>query len=443
MKILFTKQSNRRGSALVVTLLISVIIGVVLGSYLMLIKTQNFSVARAQSWNAGIAVAEAGVEEALAHLNTGSSFFSLPPINTDGWTTAGTRVVAPRRFLGSNYYDASIVVATNPIIYVTGYTRVPISGKILARTLRVKTAPMPLITSAMVAMTNIALSGTGIETDSYDSTDPNKSTNGDYDPAKAQAKGDLVTNSNSTDKNRPAIGLGNGKIKGRVRTGPTGLVTMNSASVGDVAWVNSGTLGIKPGYYLNDMNVTLPDVQVPYTSALPLPPKSILNSLPDYILPAGDYYVNGSINLSGTSKTNFLIAGNVRLYVSGSFTVNGMIAIQPGSSLTLFVGSKDTAHPTATTLGTMYVDRAQNFQYFGLPNNTSIVYGGGNDFRAVLFAPQAALKLGGGGSTDYDFRGTYMINSVELNGHFKFHFDESLPKMSLFRGYIATSWEEL
>src|SRR5258706_8336839 len=445
MKIISHSRNRARqqGSALVITLLVSVIIGLILGSYLMLIQSQNLSVARAQAWNSGIATAEAGVEEALAHLNTSSLFTSLPPLNTDGWQADGTRVYVPRRYVGNDYYDVSIFGAANPVIYATGYTTVPISGKILTRVLRVNTAPKPMITSAMVAMTNISLSGSGIVTDSYDSTDPAKSTNGDYDPAKAGNKGDLVTNSNSTDKNRPAIALGNGQIKGHVRTGPTGLVTMNGASVGDAAWVNGGNLGIESGYYLNDVNVTLPDVQIPYTSALPLPAKAILNILPDYTLPAGDYYVNGSINLSGTSKTNFLIAGNVRLYRTGDFIAKGKVAVCPGGLCVLYVGSKDTAHPTSTGLGTFYVDRAQNFQYFGLPNNTAITYGGGNDFRAVLFAPQAGLKLGGGGGTDYRFFGTDLGKSVSLHGHFNFHFDESLPKMQLWRGYIATSWEEL
>src|SRR5437773_1381784 len=222
-------KARQQGSILVVTLLTCTILGFVLGSYLLLIRTQNLSVARAQAWNAGVAVAEAGVEEALAHLNNNSIFFTAPNLATDGWTAVGNYVVVPRRFVGSNYYDVSILVATNPVIYATGYTKVPISGNVLARAIRVKTAPTSLFNSSMVSLTNISLSGSGIETDSYDSSDDRYSTDGEYDPAKARDHGDLITNSNSTDKNRPAIALGNGRIRGRVRTGPTGLVTMNGA----------------------------------------------------------------------------------------------------------------------------------------------------------------------------------------------------------------------
>jgi len=439
----FAKVPHQEGSILMVTLLTCTVIGLILGSYLTLIKTQNYSVARSQAWNAGIALAEAGVEEALAHLNNNSVFFSIPNLAADGWQRSGDYVVCPRRYVGSNYYDVAVLVSTNPVIYATGYTRVPISGTYLQRTICVKTSPASLFTSPMVSHTNIVLNGSGVETDSYDSSNPLYSTDGEYDPAKARDHGDLVTNSNSTDKNRPAIQLGNGKIRGRLRTGPTGLVTMNGASVGDSAWVNAGTPGIKPGWYVNDVNVGLPDVQAPFTSALILPAQVNSPTLPDYTLPSGDYYLNGNFKQSGASKTNILVTGNVRLYVTGDFIVNGYIAIQPGASLTLFVGTSNTATPATTALSSVFVDHAKNFEYYGLPSNNSLVYNGGDDFRAVMYAPRAAVKLGGGGNSVYDFRGTYMVYSLDLNGHFKFHFDEYLPKSVAFRGYLVSSWAEM
>src|SRR5688572_9469636 len=58
-----------RGSALVVTLVLTAIIGTALASYLKLAEYQNRSVVHSQYWNSGIPIAEAGIEEALAHLN--------------------------------------------------------------------------------------------------------------------------------------------------------------------------------------------------------------------------------------------------------------------------------------------------------------------------------------------------------------------------------------
>jgi len=54
---------------LIVSLLISAIIGVTLASYLIMMQTQHASVARSQVWNASISLTEAGVEDALALLN--------------------------------------------------------------------------------------------------------------------------------------------------------------------------------------------------------------------------------------------------------------------------------------------------------------------------------------------------------------------------------------
>jgi hypothetical protein len=44
----------------------------------------------------------------------------------------------------------------------------------------------------------------------------------------------------------------------------------------------------------------------------------------------------------------------------------------------------------------------------------------------------------------YDFQGTYLVNSMSMNGHFKFHYDENISKVvQVWRGYIATRWQEL
>src|SRR5213078_3797635 len=109
--------------------------------------------------------------------------------------------------VGNNYYKVGIDVSssTNPVIWATGYATVPISGKTLARALRVRTTRAPLFSTAMFCKTNITLSGGGITTDSYDSSI------GEYGvvAGNVHAKGDLVTDSNSTDPNRPAIDLNN------------------------------------------------------------------------------------------------------------------------------------------------------------------------------------------------------------------------------------------
>jgi hypothetical protein len=117
--------------------------------------------------------------------------------------------------------------------------------------------------------------------------------------------------------------------------------------------------------------------------------------------------------------------------------LNGEVTVQPGASLQLFVGGP------GAKLTSISSPNAKSFQYYGLPANVSLNYGGNSDFKGIFYAPEAALTMGGGGSTILDFCGTYMVYSANLNGHFNFHFDETLPKLQVYRGYLATSWEEL
>src|SRR5881394_1126764 len=69
MKLQNLKRNRCNASVLLITIGICLILGILMGSYLSMIKTQHFSVARARAWNSAIVIAEAGVEEAMAQLN--------------------------------------------------------------------------------------------------------------------------------------------------------------------------------------------------------------------------------------------------------------------------------------------------------------------------------------------------------------------------------------
>src|SRR6266404_8732262 len=97
----FVKPSSRaQGSVLFVTLGICAILGILIGSYLSLIQTQRLGVARAQAWNSAIVVAEAGVEEAMAHLNSGVSTNNLA---SNTWLSLGSGIVGKTNWLGTSY----------------------------------------------------------------------------------------------------------------------------------------------------------------------------------------------------------------------------------------------------------------------------------------------------------------------------------------------------
>src|SRR5216684_4733943 len=122
MNILVRPSSRAHGSVLFVTLGICAILGILIGSYLCLVQTQRLGVARAQAWNSAIVVAEAGVEEAMAHLNSGVSTNNLA---TNTWVSRGSGIVGKTNFLGTSYAVISIqtqpsVTNSFPVIVSTG-----------------------------------------------------------------------------------------------------------------------------------------------------------------------------------------------------------------------------------------------------------------------------------------------------------------------------------
>ena len=87
---------------------------------------------------------------------------------------------------------------------------------------------------------------------------------------------------------------------------------------------------------------------------------------------------------------------------------------------------------------------AKNFTYYGLPTNTSLGLQANASFVGQIYAPQADMTQGGGGSTPYDFSGQVVAKSLNVNGHFSFHYDESLGTAgSAITGWVAASWSEL
>src|SRR5689334_21441216 len=82
MKPFLNRNSKIQGSVLVITLILSVILGTTLGGYLLWVRSQTMMVAESQAWNAALALAEAGIEEGMAQLNVaGTNYVSSAGTN--------------------------------------------------------------------------------------------------------------------------------------------------------------------------------------------------------------------------------------------------------------------------------------------------------------------------------------------------------------------------
>jgi hypothetical protein len=294
-----TKSSNRQnqGNVLLVTLVITGVLGLTLASYLTMIASQNRSVVRSQTWNSSIPLAEAGIEEAIVHLNKNCLWnpITSAPVNwyADGWESVEDGIEMTRH-LGENYYIVRISTnapySTNsPGIFSKGYVpasmannssstllaAVGVAGdeserRYVGRQVRVTTGKDGFFTRAMVAKDSIDLKGNQIQTDSFDSEDPAFNTGGLYDPTKHKDNGDVAVNNGLED----SLNIGNADIYGAVAVGPGGTIAIGpDGKVGDAAWMADATkTGIQPGRSRDDMNVSLPNVEAPtnisYTTPL-------------------------------------------------------------------------------------------------------------------------------------------------------------------------------
>ncbi|HWX19614.1 MAG TPA: hypothetical protein VN578_06880 [Candidatus Binatia bacterium] len=435
MKTLFAKHGTVRGSVLVIALGIIFVLGLGLSSYLLLMRWQYVSVTRSQAWNAALSMAEAGAEEALAQLNPSALLFSTN-INSgaNGWSLLSDGMYhAPRGTLTDGYYDVAITADTLPTIYSTGYVTIPSLSATLYRTLKVGTGFGSLFRGPMAARVNVDLKGNKITTDSFDSLDPAHSTNGLYDPAKRKAGGDVATTLG-------VINVQNANIMGTLYTAPGGSFTIGpQGSVGDVAWVSGGQSGVEAGHYKNDFNMDFPDVLPPYQTGLPPVDGTVGGTNYTWVLGNGNYMYTQGNGANFNSDDTILVQGSARVYVTGNFVMHdgASIIIAPGASLELYVGGANTSISTVYNAG-----NCATFNYFGLPGNTSIGLTGNASFLGTIYAPNANLTLSGGGNNTLDYQGAVSVNTISMNGHFNFHFDENLKRSGPMRGYQITSWGE-
>lgn len=299
-----TKTQGQQGNTLMTTIMITGLIGFILAVYLTLVQSQNRATFRSQAWNMAMPVVEAGIEDALAHINANYEV----GLDRDGWTQSGGTYTITRT-VGDCIYTARITNYTmgsltnsSPIIDSFGYVQMPgamakasttllaaAGGTVnstvayLGRGVRVQAIPDFIFGRGMVAKDSIDINGNNIRTDSFDSMDPAYSTNGGkYWPGHTKDHGDIAVNSGLTN----SLSLGSANIWGNVSTGPGGTVAIGpNGAVGDNGWHAAGNDGIQTGHSKDDMNVSFPDAKVPWE---------------------GGFAVNGGwlTNIVSTSTTN-------------------------------------------------------------------------------------------------------------------------------------------
>ena len=197
-------------------------------------------------------------------------------------------------------------------------------------------------------------------------------------------------------------------------------------------------------------DATLPNVAVWYTPTSGAAPDGYTY---DNLLSGNTAYqiadLTGSVYV-GQSNTILYVTSSIDIGSNGgSGGKNGKgnpapaeIHIAPGGSLTIYM-----AGATTSINGNGLVNdtqKAKNFQYYGLPSNTTINITGNGAFYGTIYAPQADFNLKGSGSSSTDdFTGASITKSTKMTGNFNFHYDEALSQLTTLAGYDATLWAEM
>ena len=459
---------GQHGSTLLMTVVITALIGFLLAAYLTLVTSQNGANFRSQCWNSAMPIVEAGVEEALAHLNSQRGMTN-GPLDVNGWEPSGTTYTISRT-IGDSKYTVTILnyvvgdPTVHPYVESRGYVPMPLaigsaqgllmaqanggtpSTSYLARGVRAKTIRDFIFSKGMVAKDSIDLKGNNISTDSFDSTDPNYSTDGNYDPAKANDNGDIAVNSSLTN----SMSVGNANIAGHVSVGPGGIIDIGAqGAVGSAEWLKAGNTGVEPGWSTDDMNVSFDDVIV-FTGGQALPGggwvtnttytvSSNNSSSTSYSYPAtcggtvGTNTVtanNYPIGHPGPVTTNYNFNGSIKNFTYITYTCSTVVSTTNAISTATYydyVFDKEVSEGYSghTLSGTVYIAANVKVSITDTLDITALTIKKGASLNLYSSAPKVALSgnttANSDGSADsFAFWGTKDVKQIAFSGNADF-----------------------
>ena len=408
------QRPREAGNTLLVVLLITGLIVAALGSYLNLAMTEHKTVHRSLAWNAALPLAEAGVEEALSHLNKNRTNFAA-----DGWTTNYFK----HRSLGKDCFDVHFDGSPGGLvtIYSTGAVQW-LDGKYVTRSVRVMGLAAKDFKFPGLVANDINFGGT-FAADSFDSSSPNDSNNGSYDKTKRGDQALIATPNAIFD-----LG-GNAKVLGSIAAGPLGIYTSSgSSSVGDMNWNGKG---VQPGHFTNNFTTTFPPVVAPFDSGEMPDIGEYLGTNYTYVLNGGAYMTT---NLSSTLYgATMLVKDYSVLFVTGNTINLSKIVFAPGARLDFYVSA-----PSISFAPVIVGATAPMFTIFALPSCNSLSLNNGTYIKGLIYAPDTVLQANGHAAIE----GAIACKTFYCNGTFDFHYDLSFSKPRVLPPVRIMSWAE-
>lgn len=322
--------------------------------------------------------------------------------------------------------------------------RVDSSGSALSkpqavRTIEVIAKPVTIGSAALFGVTGVDLNNQNVVINSYDSRDSRYSTSGLYDPAKATAHGNVVTDD----------GVTSGGTIGVINLSPSGAHVY-----GDIATNNTPVVG-------DSSNVTGSIVQDFYQYLPPAPdPAAVSSSWTN--IPASTaalttgtqssptrYKINGNgdFKLSGNAALNITAPafgeGYVELWIPRDLDLsgNGGIVIPAHVHVIFYVdGYVKIAGNGVVNISLI----PGNVTLYGNHDTTavqSLTVNGNGQFAGMIYAPSASASVRGGGSSG-DMYGSIFANAIFFNGVTSLHYDSAQGDVGAVIDYRIASWYE-
>jgi hypothetical protein len=309
-----------------------------------------------------------------------------------------------------------------------------VSKPCVTRTVEAIIRPSSAFPVALLSKDTTEITNHNVVVDSYDSTDPTKSTNGQWDIAKRQRRGDVATNGN-------LVSAGNAQIFGNVST--------NGGTVTGIANI---TGQIRDDYYQDVPSVVSPVTNgATYTPAIARSTSTLLGST---VRGAARYKLsditlsdNSVLTLKGTgSQINY-----IDIWVDGDISVTGTAAIELAKNIVVTLHVKGNMNISGNGIvnapGSVNdaAERPANFMVYGIKPaegvTPQIKMAGNAQIQSSIYAPDAEVEIVGGGARG-SFSGSVVGKTIFMNGVTEVHYDEALAKTGMVMGYRIASWVE-
>ena len=473
-------KSNLAASVLIWTVVVIGILSLIAVELLRLVTVKYQNALQTSTWQEALLAAESGIDVAIVELR--KSLYPAPNNAWQGWTnqpgnnvTGYELTTVPNAGLNSTPMTieanvdapASLIDPTNGWQYyrirtvgtipITGPARAAdnpqdtklrrlslrfdrftngilsphlINSPQVSRRIEAVVRPVSAFDQAIMSVGVVDLTNQNIVVDSYDSSDPTKSTNGLYDVAKRQENGDVATDGQLID-------AGNAQIFGDVAT--------NAGTVSGAANITGVE---RTDFYQEPIPVGAPSWSSWNTSVSTVNSTTTITASATQGSAASRYVLSG-ISLSG-GKT-LTIAGNadgsqtyVEIYVTGDISVSGtgQIVVQPGVTATIyFAGNVDITGNGVLNSN----NQPDDLLLYGIqPANGSsehVNFGGNSQITASIYAPGHDVTVNGSGTNGHVY-GSIVGKTVTMTGVSNLHYDERLGSKGMINNYKIVSWFE-